>query len=103
MNQHIYRFKVAIYGASIHTTHVYKREFQILPEPAGLKVAAGAETGATEDISISTRIWFSAEISIPVRLKAAQASMKFSEIKTRKFGFLDVSMGGSAACGSRFP
>lgn len=51
--------------------------------PDGREVEGGPETGGTEVASSFTGLWFGAKLVIPARLKAARASMKFSEINTR--------------------
>lgn len=71
--------------------------------PDGVVVGGGPVTGTTEDMSIFTGLWFAGKLVIPGRLKAARASTKFSEIKTRYEGLLTLSIGGSAARGLRFP
>ena len=46
---------------------------------------------------------YEGKVVLPGRLKVARASIKFSEIRTRKWGAFTLSIGGSAARGLRFP
>lgn len=80
-----------------------KEKWVSMQQPGGTEGGGGAETGGTEAISIFTGLWPDAKLVIPGRLKAARASIKSSEIRTRKWGFFTLSTGGSAARGLRFP
>lgn len=55
-----------------------------IPFTDGIEVGAGPVTDVTGAISIFTGFWFSAKLATPGRLRAARASIKFSEIRTRK-------------------
>lgn len=65
------------------TLHKNKAE-SLYKKPDGIEVGAGPVTDVTGAISIFTGFWFSAKLATPGRLRAARASIKFSEIRTRK-------------------
>lgn len=70
-------------------------------QPNGIEVGGGPATEVIGTMSTLTGLWFEGKLVIPERLKAARASIKFSDIRTR--GFLTLSTGRSPIRGFRLP
>ena len=62
----------------------YTKQKQLHKQPDGIEGGGGPATEVTEATSIFTGLWLVVRFATPGRLKVERASMKFSEIRTRK-------------------